>query len=359
MEMEIENLRNELAMLRQIHTEFAAITASGTTVERGGRIAQSFQRMVDAEQTALFIHDPQSEHWVFLAGHGPRTESYADGVLDINASLLDSLKPLEFSTSNVWKIAIHTNGNRYDMESQWVMLVPISISSQAIAVLLCEYGQAHTLTERRQIEALGTFLMLLGPLVACYRDTRALEEKAQSLKLLYEIGNQLSSIRDEEKLLESILGLIQQHLNVDRCSLMIIDEDQKQLRIRKAFGMPEVDIDQVRVPLGEGIAGYVAAGTRPLLIKDLSAEGHLNSMIPDKDQFRNNSLLSVPLVVQGKALGVINVNNHRDGRPFSVRDMELLQMIGSEIAAVLQRSYMALQIKKSRELDADIMRSMA
>jgi GAF domain-containing protein len=99
-------------------------------------------------------------------------------------------------------------------------------------------------------------------------------------------------------------------------------------------------------------------GTRPLLIRDIAAEKHLISQVPQKEKFRTKSLLSVPLVAQGEVIGVINVNNRKDGLPFSESDKDLLCKIGSEIAAVLQRSYMALQMKKAKELDRDIKRFM-
>lgn len=198
-----------------------------------------------------------------------------------------------------------------------------------------------------------------GSFIECYEETSRLEEKAKSLSLLYEIGGRLSAIRDEDKLLDSILELVEEHIQVDRCSLMILDEDKKVLRIKRAFGMPEVDIETVNVVLGEGIAGHVATGTKPLLIKDISAEKHLISQIDDREKFRTNSLLSVPLVTQGKTIGVINVNNRKDGWPFSLEDRDLLVKIASEIAAVLQRSYMALQVKKAKELEADIRHLMA
>jgi putative methionine-R-sulfoxide reductase with GAF domain len=164
--------------------------------------------------------------------------------------------------------------------------------------------------------------------------------------------------RDEDMLLETILALIEKHLQVNRCSLMIVDKDRKHLRIKKAFGIDDVDIKKIKVPLGEGIAGYVATGTRPLLIKDIATEQHLISQVPQAENFRTNSLLSVPLVAQEQIIGVINVNNRKDGRPFTEDDMELLSKISSEIAAVLQRSYMALQLKKARELDKSINRSV-
>ncbi len=203
------------------------------------------------------------------------------------------------------------------------------------------------------------FLDQIGHYFKWHVEAQQLQDKAKSLELLYEIGAKLSSIRDEDKLLEAILNLIVTNLQVDRCSLMIIDKDRKYLRIKKAVGKYDIDVTKVKVPIGEGIAGHVAMGTRPLLIKDLSQEKHLISHVPKKHNFRTNSLLSVPLVSQGEVIGVINVNNRKDGMPFSDSDMELLSKIASEIAAILMRSFIALQLKKARELDSDIKKFMA
>ncbi|MCG6536443.1 MAG: GAF domain-containing protein, partial [Syntrophales bacterium LBB04] len=245
-----------------------------------------------------------------------------------------------------------------DFRDKFIMVLPVSAFSQVQALLLCEYGQANAITDSDQAELIDVFLVQLSPLCACLVETQRLEDKARSLELLYEIGSVLSSIRDEDQLLEAILRLVEKYLLVDRCSLMIIDEDRKNLRIKKAFGINDLDIHSVKVPLGVGIAGHVAMGTQPLLINDITAESGLVSQVKNREEFRTNSLLSVPLVSQGEVIGVINVNDRKDGQPFTESDMELLSKIGSEIAAVLQRSYMALQLKKARELDVELIRFM-
>ena len=226
-------------------------------------------------------------------------------------------------------------------------------------MLFCEYDKSFDLDDKVKADMITVFMDQISLFFECDAETEQLQDKARSLELLYEIGSKLSSVRNEDDLLEAILNLIQQNLQVDRCSLMIIDEDRKYLRIKKAVGRYDIDVTQVKVPIGEGIAGHVAMGTRPLLIKDLSSEKHLISHVPKKHNFRTNSLLSVPLVSQGEVIGVINVNNRKDGMPFSETDMDLLSKIATEIAVILQRSYIALQLKKSRQLDSEIKKFMA
>ncbi|MBI9093006.1 MAG: GAF domain-containing protein [Desulfobacterium sp.] len=171
-------------------------------------------------------------------------------------------------------------------------------------------------------------------------------------------GSRLNRIRDEDLLLDNILELIDLHLHIDLCSLMVLDPRTNALCIKKAVGMDDVDISGIRVPVGEGIAGYVAAGTRPLLIRDISTDPHLVRRETRKNPYTTNSLLSVPLVAEGRVIGVINVNNRKDGLSFTEEDQALLTAISSKIALVLQRSYMKLQLKKNKTLDEEINRFM-
>ncbi len=152
--------------------------------------------------------------------------------------------------------------------------------------------------------------------------------------------------------------LIEKFLQVDRCSLMIMENDQKTLKIKKTFGITGVDLKNVKVKVGKGIAGSVAASGRPLLIKNIEEElTQLNVKSP-QNQFYTNSLLSVPLITQGKVIGVINVNNKKNGQSFVSADEQLLSIIGVEIAVTIQRSYLVAQLEKAKEIDRDINHSM-
>jgi len=348
-----ESLILQLEGFRENHRVMMAIAAQESPERRGELACSHFRKISGADETALFLLDPKTGRFQFRAAAGRQARRYDGGYLlgDIPASGEGRLKAAPSAI-----LRVQTETGDYSFHDKFIMVIPLSAFSRTCGYFLCEYGGQYAIAEGDESEPIRVFLGQLASLFERFVENRQLEEKARSLELLYEIGSKLSSIRDEDKLLETILALIEKHIRVDRCSLMIMDEERKNLRIRKTFGIPDVDFSKVRIPLGVGIAGHVATGTRPLLIKDLSAEQLLSSRALDKENFRTNSLLSVPLVTQGEVIGVINVNNRKDGLPFTEDDMDLLSKIGSEIAAVLQRSYMAHQLKKARELDGDIKR---
>ena len=358
MENECETLKKQLAGFRAIYQAFMEILADVSVGQQEEQICSQFKKISGAQETTLFLLNPKMERFEFRATVGQGEHKYAGGFLDTDGGELQAPRELDLQAGHSQTITIRTKSKVYDFHDKFIMVVPVTAFSAVYAILVCEYASPCTIDDSDKVELIRVFLNQLGPLLKCDVETQRLEEKANSLKLLYEIGSKLSSIRDEDQLLENILKLIEQYIQVDRCSLMIMDKDRKHLSIKKAFGLHDVDIGKVKVPIGQGIAGYVALGTRPLLIKDIAAEKHLISQVPQKENFRTNSLLSVPLASQGEVIGVINVNNRKDGQPLTEADMELLCKIGSEIATVLQRSYMSLQLKKARDLDSDIKRSM-
>ena len=351
-------MKKQLARYRETHRGFMEIVAAAPDGQQEELICSQFNKISESKKTALFLLNPKTGRFEYRAAAGQDADEYAGGLLETNGGEWLAPGEVNLQAGHSKTITIQTPSNVHEFRDKFIMVVPVAAFSAVYGVLIAEYDSPYTIEDSDRVELMRVFIGQLGLLFKCHVEIRRMEEKANSLELLYKIGSRLSSIRDEDQLLENILKLIEQYLLVDRCSIMIMDKDRKYLSIKKAFGMHDVDISKVRVPVGQGIAGHVAMGTRPLLIKDIAAEKHLISQVPQKENFRTNSLLSVPLVSQGEVIGVINVNNRKDGRPLSEADMELLCKIGSEIAAVLQRSYMALQLKKARDLDRDIKQSM-
>jgi putative methionine-R-sulfoxide reductase with GAF domain len=356
-EKERETIEAALEGYRSLMAWMKNIIHAGTQEQKEVMICHAFREMCGAEETSLFLFDRNAEHFRCRASASESGQKYRGGLLEMDQEDITSCSNEQLQPGRV-PITVITEDSTYRLDDTYTLAVPVTAQGGTCAILLCEFSGPDSGVTSRSMEHINAFLVQLEALYAYSLDKDRLENLARSLELLYEIGTKLSSIRDEDTLLETILDLIEKNIKVDRCSLMILDEEQKFLRIKRAFGMDDVEIDKVKVPIGQGIAGYVATGTRPLLIKDLAAEKHLISQVPQKENFRTKSLLSVPLVAQGEVIGVINVNNRKDGLPFSEADMDLLSKIGSEIASVLQRSYMALQLKKARDLDKDIKQSM-
>jgi CheY-like chemotaxis protein len=121
---------------------------------------------------------------------------------------------------------------------------------------------------------------------------------------------------------QRVIDFIADVLEVEIVSLMLVAEREGTLRIAHAKGLdPAIQRRAVSV-VGQGISGGVAETGKPLLIRDLSQDpvygtGTLNP------RYRTNSLMCVPLKVNGKTIGVLNANNKVTGEPFTEADLAL------------------------------------
>ena len=154
------------------------------------------------------------------------------------------------------------------------------------------------------------------------------------LILLKAIGETTRSTEDLQKLLDRIVDLIQAALDVDIVSLMLVDEENV-LKIRSACGLPDDVRHRVTIAPGEGVSGHVFEYGEAVLIDDLSTDGRF----PPSDgvaRYRTGSLLSVPIRYQQRIMGVLNVNNKRNGEAFTGVDQELLLTIAHQTALAIE-----------------------
>lgn len=163
---------------------------------------------------------------------------------------------------------------------------------------------------------------------------QATRRSLDDLILLKAVGETTNSAQDLQKLLDRIVDLIQNALDVDIVSLMLVDDDGV-LKIRSSRGLPEDVQHRVTIAPGEGVAGHVIEHGEPVLIDDLSTDGRF----PPRGgvvRYRTGSLLSVPIRYQQQVMGVLNVNNKRTGEAFSGADQELLLTIGHQTALAIE-----------------------
>jgi len=120
-----------------------------------------------------------------------------------------------------------------------------------------------------------------------------------------------------------------QMLNADRASLFIVEQDSLVLRVTEDLD----EMDEVRIPLGSGIAGAAAQSGETIRIDDAYADTRFNQSVDKQTGYRTRSILSLPVKNQaGKVFAVAQLLNRRDGRPFDEGDekkfAEFLQSIG-------------------------------
>jgi signal transduction histidine kinase len=139
---------------------------------------------------------------------------------------------------------------------------------------------------------------------------------------------------DLDVLLPTLLLRIREILEVDTCAVLLLDEESNELVARAAVGIEEEVERGVRIPVGRGFAGRVAADRRPVILDDVDHADVLNPILREKGI---KSMLGVPLLVAGRVLGVLHVGVLKH-RSFDVEDVELLQLAGDRAAIAIEHA---------------------
>ncbi|MBI5182042.1 MAG: GAF domain-containing protein [Nitrospirae bacterium] len=138
---------------------------------------------------------------------------------------------------------------------------------------------------------------------------------------------------EEDQLLVTIIDLISIILNVSRISVMFYDEDKNELILKAAKGIKGIKIGSVK-RIGDDVSGWVIRNKKPLFINDLKQDSRFKES-DFKNQFTTASLISVPLVLEDRLIGVLNINNKQTGEGFTEADLNLLQSFTKQISIAI------------------------
>ncbi len=145
-----------------------------------------------------------------------------------------------------------------------------------------------------------------------------------------------------EDRLDRVLDQAMELLEAERGSIMLLEEDSGELVVRAARGLDgERDI---RVPLGQGISGWVAESGEPLVLQDAVADRRFQGTDPSV-----RSALAVPLRAGDRIIGVLNVSNRTRTRRFNRRDLEHLLSFADMAAVAIENARLYRELKREQE----------
>ncbi|HEV2451481.1 MAG TPA: GAF domain-containing SpoIIE family protein phosphatase [Streptosporangiaceae bacterium] len=136
----------------------------------------------------------------------------------------------------------------------------------------------------------------------------------------------------EQELLAELLQRIRDILGADTAAVLLLDRPSGQLVAAAAAGLEEEVRQGVRIPVGRGFAGRIAATRKPVILDRVDHTTVLNPILFHKGI---KSLAGVPLVASGQVLGVLHVGSLTDRR-FTGHDLDLLELTASRAAAAVQ-----------------------
>jgi sigma-B regulation protein RsbU (phosphoserine phosphatase) len=152
------------------------------------------------------------------------------------------------------------------------------------------------------------------------------------LRAIQSITDAALSRLDDRELLTELLDRTRETLRADTAAALLLDFSSGQLVATAAAGLEEEVRQGVRIPVGRGFAGRIAAEHRPVVLDRVDHTTVLNPILLDKGI---RSLMGVPMVASGRVIGVMHVGSLRP-RQFTSEDVELLQLAADRAAAAVQ-----------------------
>lgn len=164
---------------------------------------------------------------------------------------------------------------------------------------------------------------------------------------LREIARSLSAAWDLDTTLDLIARKTTEVMGVDSCTIYLLDHDGTTLRLRATTGLAREALGRATLAVGEGMTGYAVAGNRPIFAADAQHDPHFK-WVDDTEEVRFRSLLAVPLVLDDRPIGALNVQTVAP-HDYAPEEIEILALISDLAAGALVKAQ--LYDRQRRQLD--------
>lgn len=169
---------------------------------------------------------------------------------------------------------------------------------------------------------------------------------AQTLELLLEAGQALSSTLDLGELLTTVLKLGAKVVNAETASILLLDDKSKELYFDVALGLGE-EASKVRLKMGQGIAGTVASERKPCIINDVKQDARWSPATDKRSGFVTRSILAVPVMIRGRLIGVLEAIN-KQGGGFGESDLHAFEAFASQAAVAIDNARLFSSLLEER-----------
>jgi diguanylate cyclase (GGDEF)-like protein len=173
--------------------------------------------------------------------------------------------------------------------------------------------------------------------------TRYLKE----IDVLNTAAKRLIPVKEPDMLYDIILDSSVDLAEAEKGSLMLVDNDASCLTVKAAKGIHKRLQGGIRIREGEGVAGWVFKEGMPLIVQDI---GKNEWGFPRRPKYRTGSFISIPLKIEEKTIGVLNISDKITGEVFSEEDFLLLRSFASYASIALERSNYYSLAGQMREL---------
>ena len=160
----------------------------------------------------------------------------------------------------------------------------------------------------------------------------------------------LTSSIELDTLLRVIVTTVTELLSANASSLLLVDPVTHELIVKVATGPVSTGLKEVRLKMGQGIAGWVAERKKGVIVNDARHDPRFEPTVDGSTGFTTQSIIAVPLIEEGRVLGVLEVLNTSKPKRFDQADLDLLTAYASHAAVALRNAQLFSVIREEKRL---------
>jgi signal transduction protein with GAF and PtsI domain len=218
---------------------------------------------------------------------------------------------------------------------QAFLSVPIIVKHEVIGVINLQHKHPHR-HRPHEVALMTTMGRQVGGAIETARLHAEITKKARQVETLSQVSATITSGRLLEEILHLLVTMTAEMMGSATCSIMLLDPDGKELRIAATQSLSEGYRSKPNLKVGQSISGQALKERRPIAVLDVTKEP--NYMYPDLARKEGLcSLLSVPMLVKDKPIGVINSYTAGE-HSFTAEERKVLQAVANQAAIAIENT---------------------
>ncbi len=343
----LEEKEQELRILHEVARD---ISGNLDIHELLARIVDMVMNTIVADSCLVYLYDKQNEELILTASSNAEHEILGKVRLKIGEGVTGwaarekipvALEKEAFKDPR-FKTFVALEENKYEA----FLSIPILTKNEIVGVMNIRNKNEHRYPDQ-QIDLLFTVGRYLGSAIENARIYEEVANKAKQLDLLSEVSRTIVSDYYLKEILQLIVTMTAKVMGSKICSIMLLDEKKDELVIAATQSLSKSYVSKPNLKVGQSVSGRVVLEKAPIMVLDVGKEkSYVFPEIAKKEGI--TSLLSVPMMIKDRVIGVINSYTKNEHR-FKKEEIDILQTVANQAAVAIENTHLSQEIFAARE----------
>ncbi len=306
-------------------------------------------KLTGTQSGSVMLRD--GDHLVFRASRGPRSRSligrripFDEGIAGWVARSGKAYLSSDVAKDTLWSGRISAE---LGFATKNILAAPLKTADSVtgvVEVINKVNGKPFDKDDKKMLEVLSGQLALDIAYIRFLGSSRKeAARKAMQTQFSMVLNSTLDQREIRKRAMEAATGL----LDAEVGSLLLVDGKTNELFFEVALGAKGEQLKQVRLRMGEGIAGWVAANDQAALVNDVANDPRYFKQAQHITQFVTRNMICVPVRSRGKVIGVLQAINKKDEGLFTEQDLDDFWTLANQVAVALENANLYAELQET------------